>query len=1101
MAASSSSAAIATATASASTTTSAPAPSRRRVRFSDEEEPPFSHTQTQDATAIAERERAEKEEQLRQERVRIQQQVAAISQHVMYAQVAANRHHSTPTQPSLAAPPSFSHSHAQPRATPSPSLELAGFSTPEVAEVEVSVSMASAQSSANSNHSTGPAHHFSSSRQGSMSGTDDGGLELYEPHSQQDREHEASMSQQGGGSMDDAAMWASNSAFAAAAPHTAIPAPPASIAAAGAHAFRPVPSMGGAFYLLPHPNTHYASQSHDPFGSTRSNSMSGNESSRGGHEREESYSQNSTFSYPHPHLMASPYPIPPTGPRSSRTPSPSRRVMPVNMSMLPINLSRSGDGESLVQFTSRTKGSSILFAPPKYRRSHVPADALTTDKHGNKEQKSRMNGMQCHPPASSVASAALNGVQQHPANTISPIDFAHHSRQNSGEYDPKLRGTPPPPATASPPQSSSASPHTGIDATGTPNTPPLDDFHATASVDPASLHASNLGAVRQHRLGSAASENDDEDDVQGLGLRHGRALSFDVARSSLSGNGNIADDSVTGRHHIPSSSSTSSLVDNRRHGPNYLRSSQLPLYTRILRLFLIFIGVVRRMDRPKRRRRLSSAELGMGMQMRQRASQQVRSPTQTTSADANAHAHTTRNGSNEINVQSSPSLDATAQRNTGRRAQASPATSLDVDGESSEDEYIDEQEIELEEYGNVPSLGVSSSSGDVRSSIPPFSASSSLHSRTRRLQLLLDSFCRWYHRVKSYIYPFVVFLFILTNIFFVTVAKNVYFSRQSADGGEPTSTNDAHQAYNNWISLISDFCINSAPAASWIGAFYFIGWSRERAERVFFEQLSNLETYKPKVVRNYLVGSCIAGLVLMATSNFTDLSSYGSRAAAETSGSDEGATGGEKTFFTLINIGLFVLLNYLITTFVVCALASLCCAFHYYSLLIFREQLYSQGLRVREAIREHVVLMRLQHEASRFLQYIIFPPLILYITGALLAAYNMLSTSVYTHLSTIVFQLILAFITLMIPLVTGAQITSMCASLSRLATNLDLTSNLIERSALIQQLVLLPNNHFEVFGVAVTYGLLAKTSYVIMAVVVVVARGASLSTPSAPGTK
>lgn len=150
---------------------------------------------------------------------------------------------------------------------------------------------------------------------------------------------------------------------------------------------------------------------------------------------------------------------------------------------------------------------------------------------------------------------------------------------------------------------------------------------------------------------------------------------------------------------------------------------------------------------------------------------------------------------------------------------------------------------------------------------------------------------------------------------------------------------------------------------------------------------------------------------------------------------------------------------------------------------------------VSECIGEHVVLLRLQRENARYVQYIIAPPLMLYCTGALLAAYNMLSTQVYDQLGSITFQLILAFVTLMIPLVSGARITSICVDLGRLATNLDLSYHLNERQALIQQFVLLPENAFFVLSVRVSYSLLVKLSYVLIAGLVVLARGASLATP------
>lgn len=79
---------------------------------------------------------------------------------------------------------------------------------------------------------------------------------------------------------------------------------------------------------------------------------------------------------------------------------------------------------------------------------------------------------------------------------------------------------------------------------------------------------------------------------------------------------------------------------------------------------------------------------------------------------------------------------------------------------------------------------------------------------------------------------------------------------------------------------------------------------------------------------------------------------------------------------------------------------------------------------------------------------------------------------------------------------SGAQITAICADLARLATNLDLTSNLLERSSLIQQLVLLPGNAFHVFRIKISFSLLAKLSYVGIGCTIVIARGATITTPS-----
>jgi len=102
------------------------------------------------------------------------------------------------------------------------------------------------------------------------------------------------------------------------------------------------------------------------------------------------------------------------------------------------------------------------------------------------------------------------------------------------------------------------------------------------------------------------------------------------------------------------------------------------------------------------------------------------------------------------------------------------------------------------------------------------------------------------------------------------------------------------------------------------------------------------------------------------------------------------------------------------------------------------------------------------------------------------------SSANYSQLGSTIFQLILAFVTIMIPLVSGAQITRVCGELARLATNLDLTSNLVERMALIQQLALLPNNAFFVFGIKIRHTLLAQVAYALIAGTLILARGASL---------
>jgi len=422
-------------------------------------------------------------------------------------------------------------------------------------------------------------------------------------------------------------------------------------------------------------------------------------------------------------------------------------------------------------------------------------------------------------------------------------------------------------------------------------------------------------------------------------------------------------------------------------------------------------------------------------------------------------------------------MSPSSRRGNGALADADVKVDVDADEDSvvarRNQRQRDDAGDEEDEDAAVPA----------RSPISPRSSPSPLHRRTPSSSLTRSSHRPGWstvlrvqaHKLRSYLYPLAVFLFILTNVFFVTVTKHL-------DPGEDESIVDTVKGsggvYNNWVAILSDFCMNSAPLLSWIGAFYMVGWSEERSALIFFEQLSNLEMYSRRTVRNYLVGAALAGIVLMATSNLTDVSGSGA--------SDK------QSFFALVNTGLFVLLNYLITTFVICALASLICIFHYYSLSIFLEQLYSQELSVAEAIREHTVLMRLQKESAKHVQHILFPPFVLYVTGALLAGFNMISTKVYSELSAMIFQLMLSFITLMIPLVSGAQITRICGELARLATNLDLTSNLVERSALIQQLVLLPGNGFYIFGVLVNYGLLAKVAYTLIAGIIVLARGATI---------
>ena len=94
----------------------------------------------------------------------------------------------------------------------------------------------------------------------------------------------------------------------------------------------------------------------------------------------------------------------------------------------------------------------------------------------------------------------------------------------------------------------------------------------------------------------------------------------------------------------------------------------------------------------------------------------------------------------------------------------------------------------------------------------------------------------------------------------------------------------------------------------------------------------------------------------------------------------------------------------------------------------------------------------------RYVQYMLGLPLLLYLFGSILQAYLMLATSDYSPLFPVSFQLMLALIMLLIPFHAAARITSVCREIAVMATSIDMCDNLMERTALIQQLVLLPTN-------------------------------------------
>lgn len=527
-------------------------------------------------------------------------------------------------------------------------------------------------------------------------------------------------------------------------------------------------------------------------------------------------------------------------------------------------------GNSIVAFSSRLRGGSALFAPLK-RTSHAQA------------------------AASRAATAA--GINTIDPALISPIDFNHHVALNNAGY-------------SRPPQHASLLGMTPPEHSRTRSLSQASNYAAQTHMH-GSLPSSMPHSLPSRDLSSLRGDFGVGHDMSGLGDGSAATLDVDLFDQEPLDDADVPvgfdDDIEANADGQAQRRQVGSLdVPDMDDSPIVPRPSVLPLYTRILRIALIAIGVMRY------------------------------SRNQPTEAE-------------KVRAAAVLAANSTAQSGADGDSSAAARTS--------------------------------------RSRM--FSLAHRVHRRAHRGGVCgtLDAVCDWLNRRRTFIYPCLVFLFILTNVLFVTLSKNI----------------NSSSSYNNWVNLASEFCRNGAPLVSWVAAFYMVGWDAGRGTLVFFEQLSNLESYNRTVLRNYLIGSCFAGLVLMATTNLTDMSSY-----------DSDVSDTSSNFFTLVNAGLFVFLNYLITTFVICALASLICIFHYYSIKIFQEQLFSQGISVQEAIKEHIVLMRLLHESASFLQYIIAPPLVLYTSGAILAAYNMLSTKIYTHVSSTLFQLILAFVTLMV---------------------------------------------------------------------------------------
>jgi hypothetical protein len=311
----------------------------------------------------------------------------------------------------------------------------------------------------------------------------------------------------------------------------------------------------------------------------------------------------------------------------------------------------------------------------------------------------------------------------------------------------------------------------------------------------------------------------------------------------------------------------------------------------------------------------------------------------------------------------------------------------------------------------------------------------------------------------NYIWPAAIFTYFLFNIFFV--ASMEQFAHNNTDHG-------------SGLKIIAQICSNSGPLLAWVGCFYYIGYNRAREKKVFL-QLKNLEQFRPRLVRYHLLGSIICGSAFVIISLGT-LPAW----TFENSG---------KAIASL-NLAMFLLLNYLLVSIVVLCLCSLLCRFHSIALLLYIDQLFDSNLTVVEAIREHVVLMRLMRQSAKYLQWMIGPPLIAYITGFLLMFYLMLSTANYSSLSHAAEQIILAALLFMLPLYTGSQITSLCRQISTLCRDIDCVDTLIERNSLIQQLVLLPFNNFQILDVTVTSGRLWMLLYIILAALLILIRGA-----------
>ena len=312
------------------------------------------------------------------------------------------------------------------------------------------------------------------------------------------------------------------------------------------------------------------------------------------------------------------------------------------------------------------------------------------------------------------------------------------------------------------------------------------------------------------------------------------------------------------------------------------------------------------------------------------------------------------------------------------------------------------------------------------------------------------------HLTACKIYSLIVFLFLLTNILFVTLTNNSL----SSEGG---------------IKLLAQAFNNSAPLTAWLSAYVYVGHSHHRA-LIVFNQISNLEFYSRNVLRFHTILSLFAGLLLVTTSAYSDLPF-----SAE-----------DHSTFALINLFLFFLLNYFITTFIMIMLASLICRFHVKTLLLFIDEMYQHKILVHNALLEHSVLLRLIRNSNIYVQYIIGLPLILYITGFTLTGYLMITSSNYSLLVSTAIRLFLALCMLLVPLYYAATINSTLYAVQRMSVEVDLIQHLSQRQAFIQQIAMTTDDYvFSIFSWPISKGGLAAFTWVIIAGTLVLTRSAS----------